>query len=98
MLLVLWTLYSVSAFAFRAVSTKSCGVLFVFWAETYNFGILKSGRTGRTFSLFSQIGYNGLPEYYCTQYELASIAVHAVSCGCWGFRTCFVEGKAEYFE
>ena len=30
MLLVLWTLYSVSVFAFRAVSTKSCGVLFVF--------------------------------------------------------------------
>ena len=30
MLLVLWTLYSVSAFAFRAVSTSGCGVLFVF--------------------------------------------------------------------
>ena len=33
MLLVLWTLYSVSVFAFRAVSTKSCGVLFVFWPK-----------------------------------------------------------------
>ena len=43
MLLVLWTLYSVSALAFRAVSTSGCGVLFVFWAETCNFGILTSG-------------------------------------------------------
>ena len=97
MLLVLWTLYSVDAFAFRAVSTKSCGVLFV-WAETCNFGILKSGQTGRTFSLFFRIGYNGLPEYYCTRYELELITVCAVSCGCWGFRTCFVEGKAECFK
>ena len=30
MLLVLWTLYSVSALAFRAVSARSCGVLLVF--------------------------------------------------------------------
>ena len=50
------------------------------------------------FSLFSRIGYNGLPEYYCTRYELELIVVRAVSCGCWGFRTCFVEGKAEYFK
>ena len=62
------------------------------------FRILKSGRTGRTFSLFSRIGYNGLPEYYSTQYGLESIAVCAVSCGCWGFRTCFVEGNAEYLK
>ena len=112
MLLVLWTLYSVSALAFRAVSTKSCGVffcvlgrnlqfwnfekrgkqgkhfpcfpglvitilpeyLFVFFFVCFFyvglkfviFGILKSGRTGRTFSLFSQIGYNGLPELLCS--------------------------------
>ena len=43
-------------------------------------------------SLFSRIGYNGLPEYYCTRYELESIAVRAVSCGCWGFLTCFCRG------
>ena len=59
---------------------------------------LKSGQTGRTFSLFSRIGYNGLPEHYCTRYRLESIVVRAVSCGCWGFRTCFAEGKAEYFQ
>ena len=34
------------------------------WAETCSFGILKSGQTGRMFSLFSRIGYNGLPEYF----------------------------------
>ena len=98
MLLVLWTLYSVSAFAFRAVSTKSCGVFVCVWAETCSFGIVKSGRTGRTFSLFSRIGYNGLPEYYCTRYELESIAVRAVSCGCWGFWTCFCRGQSRIFQ
>ena len=117
MLLVLWTLYSVSALTFRAVGTKSCGgfvcvlgrnlqfwnfekwgkqgehfpcfprlvitilpeyllfffgFFFVFFFFDYVglkfviFGILKSGRTGRTFSLFSQIGYNGLPELLCS--------------------------------
>ena len=113
MLQVLWTLYSVSALAFRAVSTKSCGGFFCvlgrnlqFWnfekrgkqVERFPcfpglvimilpeylvvfffcfffvyvelkfviFGILKSGRTGRTFSLFSRIGYNGLPELLCS--------------------------------
>ena len=98
MFLVLWTLYSVSALAFREVSTKSCGVLFVFGLKPVIFRILKSGRTGRTFSLFSWIGYNGLPEYYCTRYGLESIAVCTVSCSCWGFQTCFAEGKAEYFK
>ena len=142
MLLVLWTLYSVGALVFRAVSTKSCGVLFVFGPKLAVFGILKSGQTGRTFSLFSWIGYNGLPEYfgffffffvyvglkfvifgilksgqtgrtfslffrigyndlpeyYCTRYELESIAVHAVSFGCWGFRTCFCRGQSRIFQ
>ena len=63
-----------------------------------NFGILKSGQTERMFSLFSRIGYNGLPEYYCTWYELESIVVHAVSCGCWGFRTCFCRGQSRIFQ
>ena len=98
MLLVLWTLYSVGALAFRAVSTKSCGVLFVFGLKLAVFGILKSGQTGRTFSLFSRIGYNDLPEYYCTRYKLESITVRAVSFGCWGFRTCFCRGQSRIFQ
>ena len=151
MLLVLWTLYSVSALAFRAVSTKSCGILFVFgpnlqfWnceerANRANvfpvfsglvitvclniwgffvflvffvyvglkfviiiiffffFEFLKSGQAGQTFALFSRISYNDLPEYYCTRYELESIMVHAVSCGCWGFRTCFCRGQSRIFQ
>ena len=62
------------------------------------FGILNSGRTGRTFSLFSRIGYNSVPEYYCTRYDLESITVRAVSCGCWGFRTCFCRGQSRIFQ
>ena len=75
------------------------GVFFVYVGLKFViFGILKSGQTGRTFSLFSQIGYNGLPEYYCTRYELVSIAVRAVSCGCWGFQTCFCRGQSRIFQ
>ena len=56
------------------------------------------GEQGERFSLFSRIGYNGLPEYYCTQYELELIAVRAVSCGCWGFRTYFCRGQSRIFQ
>ena len=54
--LVLWTIYSDITFTFQAVSTDGCEILiFVLW-WTWNFGILKSGQTGRMFSLFSWIG------------------------------------------
>ena len=87
MLLVLWTLYSVSAFAFRAVSTKSCGFCLCL-GRNLQFEFSRAGRQGDVFR-FPWIGCNGLPEYYCTRYELESIAVRAVSCSCWGFWTCF---------
>ena len=74
------------------------GFFCLHWDEICYFGILKSGQTGRTFSLFSRIGYNGLPEYYCTRYELESIAVCAVSCGCWAFRTCFCRAQSRIFQ
>ena len=55
MLLVLWTLYNVSAFPFRAVSTKSCGVLFVFGPKLAILEFLKSGRTGQMSPCFPRL-------------------------------------------
>ena len=52
MLLVLWTLYSVSAFTFRAVSTKSCGVLFVFGVKLAILEFWRAGEQGKHFSCF----------------------------------------------
>ena len=52
MLLVLWTLYSVGAFAFRAVSTKSCGVLFVFGPKVAILEFLRAGEQGERFPSF----------------------------------------------
>ena len=52
MLLVLWTLYSVSAFIFRAVSTKSCWVLFVFGPKLAILEFWRAGEQGKRFPCF----------------------------------------------
>ena len=136
MLLVLWTLYSVSALAFRAVSTKSCGGFVCVLGQNLQFwNPEKRGKQGEHFPRpviticlniwvffffffffwftlgwnllfleFWRVGEQGkcFPCFpglvimvclnYCARYELESIAVRAVSCGCWGLRTCFWRG------
>ena len=68
------------------------------WAEICYFWNFEERANRANVSLFYQIGFNGLPEYYCTRYELESIAVRAVSCSCWGFQTCFCRGQSRIFQ
>ena len=65
MLLVLWTLYSDSALTFPAVSTKSCGVLFVFGPNLQFWNCEERANRVNVFPgfFFPWIGYNSLPEY-----------------------------------
>ena len=64
MLLVLWTLYSVSALAFRAVSTKSCGGFVCVLGRNLQFwNFEKRGKQGEHFPCFPGLVIKILPEY-----------------------------------
>ena len=98
MLLVLWTLYSVSAFTFRAVSTKSCGVLFVFGLKLAILEFWRVGEQGERFPCFP-----GLVIMVCLNIIVLSTNWSRSRCMrcpavAGDFGPVFVEGKAEYFK
>ena len=85
MLLVLWTLYSVSAFAFRAVSTKSRGVFFVFRPKLAIWNFEEWANRANVFPVFPRFVITVcLKLLYSVQ-----TGVDRGACGCGGFRTCF---------